>query len=314
MTGYHPADDEFISNDTKSPTISIGDKVSVEIKGILFDLDGTLIDTESLSDKAILFSIPGLSESIIQSYASNSYRIPWELKKQLLGLRGSEWAPIVIEYAKSVWNVEPVPTVQELWTNWELKLNELCEVDVQPCPGAIELVDLVHTSTNNNISMAIATSSRNISVEKKRKCIEQQYKNNNTEPNGNNETNKDCTMFSCMKAIVCGDHPNVIRGKPEPDIYIEAARQINIEPKYCIAFEDALSGIRSAKAAGCALVVGIPDERFNDTEKACFYKEADIVINSLWDFDGTSIPGLESINMPALLKKLRQYQNNQINQ
>ena len=91
----------------------------MEIKAILFDLDGTLLDTETLSDRAMLEVFKGLlAPEIVQECASRGHRIPWELKKKLLGLRGSEWAPIVIEYARNVWNVpeEKLPSVSELWS------------------------------------------------------------------------------------------------------------------------------------------------------------------------------------------------------
>jgi pseudouridine 5'-phosphatase len=264
----------------------------ISIEAIIFDLDGTLLDTEVLSDKAILLSFPTLSNTIFQSFAP-SYQIPWELKQQLLGLRGSEWAPIVLEYAHQHWDIsiQDLPTINELWSTWELKLNELCSKDVQPCRGAAELVHELSTHYRT-IPLAIATSSRTESYAKKRKCIElnqQQQQLNSTST----------SMFDCMSVIVTGDHPAVIHGKPAPDIYYEAARQLNVNPRNCLVFEDALSGIRAAKAAGC-YVVAIPDERFDESQKEIFHQEADIVINSLWEFTGQSV-GLPDIDMPSLL-------------
>ena len=47
-------------------------------------------------------------------------------------------------------------------------------------------------------------------------------------------------------------------GKPKPDIYIEACRQLKVDPSKAIALEDAINGIRSAHGAGMNPVM-IPD-------------------------------------------------------
>lgn len=49
-------------------------------------------------------------------------------------------------------------------------------------------------------------------------------------------------------AIVCGD--DIERGKPEPDIYLEAARKLGVEPAACVGFEDSEAGIRAIARAG----------------------------------------------------------------
>jgi len=53
-------------------------------------------------------------------------------------------------------------------------------------------------------------------------------------------------------AMVSADE--VPNGKPEPDIFLEAARLIGVDPKDCLVFEDADMGIKAAKAAGMAWV------------------------------------------------------------
>lgn len=53
----------------------------------------------------------------------------------------------------------------------------------------------------------------------------------------------------------------VARGKPAPDVYLEAARRLGVRPEDAVAVEDSASGIRSAKAAGMG-VIAIPNAHF----------------------------------------------------
>ena len=60
---------------------------------------------------------------------------------------------------------------------------------------------------------------------------------------------------SLFTALVTGS--DVARKKPFPDIYLEGARRVNMDPKDCLVVEDAISGIRAAHAAGMD-AVGVP--------------------------------------------------------
>ena len=70
----------------------------------------------------------------------------------------------------------------------------------------------------------------------------------------------------------------VPRGKPAPDVYLEAARRLDVEPTRCAAVEDSHSGIRAAKAAGMR-VVAVPNATYPPGEDAL--AEADAVLGSL---------------------------------
>jgi HAD superfamily hydrolase (TIGR01509 family) len=63
----------------------------------------------------------------------------------------------------------------------------------------------------------------------------------------------------CFRVTVSSEE--VERGKPAPDVYLEAARRLDVDPTRCAAVEDSASGIRSAHAAGMA-VVAIPNPDF----------------------------------------------------
>jgi beta-phosphoglucomutase family hydrolase len=55
-----------------------------------------------------------------------------------------------------------------------------------------------------------------------------------------------------FQAIVCAE--DVTHGKPAPDIFLEAARRLDVEPSLCMAFEDANLGIQAATAAGMIVI------------------------------------------------------------
>ena len=70
----------------------------------------------------------------------------------------------------------------------------------------------------------------------------------------------------------------VASGKPAPDVYLEAARRLGIDPADAAAVEDSHNGILAAKAAGMR-VVAIPNAHFPPDEAAL--ADADVVLDSL---------------------------------
>ena len=63
-------------------------------------------------------------------------------------------------------------------------------------------------------------------------------------------------MQNAFDVMICG--PEGGRSKPAPDIYLEAARRLGLEPGECLGVEDSRNGLRSLTAAGCVSVM-IPD-------------------------------------------------------
>jgi len=69
----------------------------------------------------------------------------------------------------------------------------------------------------------------------------------------------------------------VPRGKPAPDVYLEAAGRLGVDPQRCAAVEDSENGIRSAKDAGMR-VIAIPNPQYPPAEHALAL--ADVVLQS----------------------------------
>jgi HAD superfamily hydrolase (TIGR01509 family) len=80
----------------------------------------------------------------------------------------------------------------------------------------------------------------------------------------------------------------VARGKPAPDVYLEAARRLGVAPERSAAIEDSHSGIRSAKAAGMR-VVAFPNPSYPPDAEAL--AQADAVIRSLDELTPELIAG-----------------------
>jgi HAD superfamily hydrolase (TIGR01509 family) len=78
----------------------------------------------------------------------------------------------------------------------------------------------------------------------------------------------------------------VARGKPSPDVYLEAARRLGADPERVVAVEDSHGGIRSAKAAGMR-VIAIPNPAYPPDEESLAL--ADVTIRSLNELTPQSV-------------------------
>ncbi len=63
-------------------------------------------------------------------------------------------------------------------------------------------------------------------------------------------------LLDCFTVVASG--ADLGRGKPFPDVWLDACRRLGVEPGSCLAFEDSPTGVRSAVAAGLT-VIGVPD-------------------------------------------------------
>jgi HAD superfamily hydrolase (TIGR01509 family) len=78
----------------------------------------------------------------------------------------------------------------------------------------------------------------------------------------------------------------VARGKPAPDVYLEAARRLGVPPERSAAIEDSENGIRAAKAAGMR-VIAIPNPHFPPDPEAL--EQADVTLRSLSELSPATV-------------------------
>ncbi len=91
-------------------------------------------------------------------------------------------------------------------------------------------------------------------------------------------------LQDCFRVTVSSEE--VPRGKPAPDVYLEAARQLGVSPPQCCAVEDSANGIRSAVAAEMT-VIAIPNQHFPPPQEVL--AQANLVL-----------PGLDRLTVEAV--------------
>jgi len=98
-------------------------------------------------------------------------------------------------------------------------------------------------------------------------------------------------LAPCFKVTVSSEE--VERGKPAPDVYLEAAHRLDAEPSHCVAIEDSANGIRSAHAADMH-VVAIPNRAF--PPPADVLAVARVVLESINDLDPEVVREVERLS------------------
>ncbi len=91
-----------------------------------------------------------------------------------------------------------------------------------------------------------------------------------------------------------------IKGKPAPDIFLEAARQLEVKPKRAVVVEDATSGVRAGRSGNFGLIIGV--DRGGNHE-ALFKNGADMVVSDLSEINVYDKE--EKDNLPSALKHLK---------
>jgi HAD superfamily hydrolase (TIGR01509 family) len=81
-------------------------------------------------------------------------------------------------------------------------------------------------------------------------------------------------LLDRFSVIITGDQ--VAHGKPAPDVFLAAAKALNVEPQHCLVLEDAPAGVQAAKAAGMTCIA-VPDHSVAQLDLS----QADRVVASL---------------------------------
>ncbi|GMH63678.1 hypothetical protein TL16_g03778 [Triparma laevis f. inornata] len=243
------------------------------IDAVLWDLDGTLIDTSSsslhalaeiLEENEITLTINQLAPIIEQNMAVSAS--PTSVKKDK-----ESWAREVLKLTNSSTNL----TASDLVKKWDDKMLQR-RSEIKLLPYALELV---HHFKKHNIPQAIATMSNAKAVAVKK----------HAQPE----------LFKIIETIVTSSDPDVKNRKPHPDCWFVAASRLNVKTHRCVIIEDSPEGMRSGVSAG-AKVVGVP-AAWSDKKKIGRGVKVDFMLeNGLGDFPCERF-GLPKL--PRILKK-----------
>lgn len=184
------------------------------MRGVLFDMDGVLVDSEAL-----------IAEAAVRMFArEHGLKARHEDFVPFIGAGENRFIGGVAERYGLVIDVEAAKSVtygiyRELARSGGMGMRIL--------PGALEYLTACR---GRGLKIALASAADRVKVRI------------NLEYLGIDET--------AFDAVLTGQ--DVVRKKPFPDIYLEAARRIGLEPQDCLVVEDAVNGVRAGVAAGAS--------------------------------------------------------------
>ncbi|KAL8107885.1 bifunctional riboflavin kinase/FMN phosphatase-like [Apium graveolens] len=194
-----------------------------------------------------LLNTDGIVNDVLKVYLVK-YGKQWDGREAqgIVGKTPSEAAAVIIDdYGLSITADELMTEITPMFSNQWCKIKAL--------PGANRLIKHFR---GEGIPMALASNSPRANIETKLSY----------QPG----------WRESFSVVIGGDE--VKAGKPSPEIYLEAAKKLNIDPSKCLVIEDSPTGVMAGKAAGME-VVAVPSL----PKQSHLYTSADEVINSLLD-------------------------------
>ncbi len=150
-----------------------------------------------------------------------------DIYHQIIGRNSQDTKSIL----KSLLNEEC--SVEEIYTStWDHYHKIISENPIPIKPGLIQLLDFLE---EEEISKAVATSTKGELAERNLRSLD---------------------LYERFSVVIGGDQ--VKRGKPSPEIFLQAAANLGVSPAECVVLEDSENGIRAAHAAG-SFAIMIPD-------------------------------------------------------
>ncbi|XP_034835770.1 pseudouridine-5'-phosphatase-like [Maniola hyperantus] len=210
---------------------------------VLFDMDGLILNTEDLYTVAF--------QNIVSRYGKD---YTFDLKLKLMGCQSKETAELIVSALE-------LPMTPEEFIEETKEQFEALFPDSELMPGVKRLIEHLN---KKGVPIGLATSSSEESYHLKVDKHHQEL----------------FSLFPC-KTFGSSD-PNVKRGKPHPDIFLVAAAKFpgHLKHEQCLVFEDAVNGVKAARAAGMQVVM-VPDPRIDKS----LTEEATLVLKSLEDFE-----------------------------
>lgn len=175
------------------------------------------------------------------------------LEQKVYGRTNKEWIPEVFG------NITD-SRIERLADEKELLFREQYKPDLKPVDGLLTFLEAMQTS---NVPMVVGTSAP--------------YENADFILSGLHIQEYFAAVLSSADVTI---------GKPHPDIYLKAAKAINLDPANCVVLEDSLAGVQAGKAAG-AKVIGITTTHTENELSNC-----DLVIH---DFKNLSYSAIKAL-------------------